>query len=282
MEIKFHNVSHTYTSLTSKKQALGRINLTIQEGKINGIIGSSGSGKTTLIEMINGLIIPTEGYIKVGRHRIEHGHKIENINQLRRHIGLVFQFPEDQFFADTVKEELMLGMKCFHYKEKSMDKHIVAALKMVELDESYLERNPFSLSNGEKRKVAIASILAYNPAILILDEPTIGLDTRGKNNLMKIIRTLMKRYRKTIIIVSHDVDMLHKLVDYVYVLNQGNLVLEGKKYDVFTKVEELHSYDLEVPRTILFSKKVLDTKGIKLGYRNELNDLIKDIYRYVK
>jgi len=282
MEIRFNNVSFSYNEkLKSKKQALTNINLDIKKGKINGIIGRSGSGKTTLVELINALLIPTIGNIKVDDFIIEKGKKIININNLRVNIGLIFQFPEEQFFNLKVKEEIKFGMTYFNVKTEEIDKRCIDALKMVGLDETYLERETFKLSSGEKRKVAIASILAFNPKVVILDEPTIGLDSLSKKNLISLIRKLKTRYHKTIIIITHDVDLLHQISDYIFVLDNGKVVLEGNKYEVFTN-DELTNYGLVPPKIIEFEKLVQKKKNIKLGHRDDINDLIKDIYRYAK
>lgn len=283
MEIKFNNVDYIYSHKTPfAKLALNDINIDIKNGLINGIIGKSGSGKSTLIELIDALIIPTNGNVVVGEHTIEKQHKISNIKDLRSSVGIVFSSPEEQFFNNTVFDEIAFGMRAFKYKLSIMQTRVSDALKMVGLNDDYLTRDPFTLSNGEMRKVAIASVLAYNPKVIIFDEPSVGLDDASKNNLIKIIRTLKKRYHKTIIIATHDVDMLHKIVDYIYVLNDGKIVLEGTKYDVFKQELELAKYGIAVPRIMAFSNLVLEKKQIKIGYRDDVNDLIKDIYRYVK
>ncbi|MEG0826697.1 MAG: energy-coupling factor ABC transporter ATP-binding protein [Bacilli bacterium] len=161
-------------------------------------------------------------------------------------------------------------------------KLISDTLKMVDLDESLLQRDPFTLSSGEKRKLAIASILIYNPKIILMDEPTIGLDYKSRENLIKIIRNLKTEYKKTIIIVSNDVDLIHKISDYIYILKEGNLLLSGNKYDVFKNTKLLRENNINIPKLIEFSDYVLINKRIKIGYRDEINDLIKDIYRYAK
>ena len=281
MEVKFNHVFYVYNEKTPlSKMVLGDINATFKEGKITSIMGKSGSGKTTLIELINALIIPTKGNIQVGSKVISKTRKIKNINNLRYKIGLVFQVPEEQFFCKTVKEEIEFGMKYFNKSVKSIQKHISDALIMMGLDDSYLNRNPFTLSSGEMRKVAIASVLAFNPKVIILDEPTIGLDNKSKENLIKIIKLLKNRYKKTIIVVSNDTDLLLKISDHVILLDKGKIVLEGNKYDVFK--QDIEKYSLKRPKIIEFEQLVLEKKGIKIGYRDDINDLMKDVYRYVK
>lgn len=283
MEIEYKKVSYTYNINSPLKQvALKNINLAIKENKINTIIGKSGSGKTTLIEIMNALLVPTKGEVIIDNDIISQKGNIKNINSLRKKVGLIFQFPEEQFFNLTVKKEIEFGLLNFKYNPEKIDKHISDALKMVGLNDSYLDRNPFKLSNGEQRKVAIASVLAYNPKVIVFDEPTVGLDYESKNNLIKLIRMLKNRYNKTIVIISHDIDFVHKISDNVILLNKGEIVAAGDKYTIFTDFDLLEKYDICMPKVIEFSYKVLKNKGVKMGYRDEINDLLKDIYRYVK
>ena len=284
MEVKFENVSFSYNPNTSiEKEVLKNINLIIEEGKITSIIGKSGSGKTTIAELIDFLIIPTEGKITIGENEITPKKStLSKTKKIRKDVGLVFQFPEEQFFNMTVEDEIAFSLKYYKYKTDELKKRVLDSLTMVGLDESYLKRNPFTLSNGEKRKVAIASTLALNPKIIIFDEPTIGMDSQSKKKFISLLRKLKTRYQKTIILISHDIDFIHVLSDYIYVLDNKSIYMEGKKYDVFKRQEELENIEIKVPKMIEFSNLVKNTKGIKIGYRDNINDLIKDIYRYVK
>lgn len=277
MEIKFQNVEYSYSK--NGKKVLDGVNIKIGKERITGITGPSGSGKTTLIEMINALRIPTKGKVIVGDVIVSKKKKIEDIKKFRSKIGMVFQFPEEQFFCDTVDKEIAFGLEQFHYE---IEENVILAMEMVDLDMSFLSRDPFSLSNGEMRKVAIASALAYNPEVLILDEPTIGLDMASKKSLIKVLTTIKARYKKTIIIVSHDVDFICKVADDTIVLKDGNVLVSGKSIDVFKEESLLQENDISVPRTITFSNYVLKEKNIYLGYRSEVNDLVKDILRHVK
>jgi len=268
MEIKFNNVDFSYKKINyQEKEVLKDINIVLKEGIITTIIGKSGSGKTTILELISSIIVPTNGEIK-----------FDNVNK----IGFLFQFPEEQFFNQTVKKELEIILKLNNYKTKDKQKRISDSLKMVGLNDSYLNMNPFNLSNGEKRKLALSSVLILNPDVLLLDEPTIGLDDKSKNELINLIRLLKKRYNKTIVIASHDMDFIHKITDYIYVLDNKSIILEGDKYSVFKKEEELNNINIKVPKLIEFSNRVLKLTKIKIGYSDDINDLIKDIYRYVK
>lgn len=281
MEIKFNDVSFSYNLKTPlEKEVLKNINLEIENGKVTGLIGKSGSGKSTMVQLINALNFPTKGNLEVGTFLIDSKkRKIKKINDLRVNIGLIFQFPEEQFFNMTVFDEISFGMKYFKFKTKDIEKRIANALKMVGLNKDYIYRNPFTLSSGEKRKIVIASILAYNPSILILDEPTIGLDSISKKKLLELIITLKNRYKKTIIIVSHDVDLIHQISDKIVVLHDGKVVLEGNKYEVFKHEEDLKKYGIKLPKAIEFSNLVYKKTGKKIGYRDDINDILKDVYR---
>lgn len=267
MEIELKNVCFSYEKINyEKKEILKDINMKLESGKISALIGKSGSGKTTLLELIDSIIIPTKGEII-----------IEDVNK----IGFLFQFPEEQFFNKTVKKELEVVLKLSNYK-KDINKRISDALQMVDLNDEYLNKNPFELSSGEKRKIALATVLILNPKVILLDEPTIGLDDKSKQEMIKLIRMLKNRYNKTILIATHDMNFIHKIADYIYVLDNKKIIMEGDKYTIFKQEEKLNKIKIKVPDLISFSNKVQKQKQIKIGYRDDINDLIKDIYRYAK
>ena len=280
MEIEFYDVDYIYNEkLKLSKKALDNINLIIDENKIYGLIGENGSGKTTFLQLINNLLIPSAGELKVEGHVLKKGKKQSNINSLRKRVGLVFQFPEEQFFESTVEKEIAFALKNFNIKDSRTK--IINVLKMVDLDESYLDLNPFQLSSGDKRKIAIASTLVYNPKILMLDEPTVGLDYINKRNLLSLLRRLNTRYNKTILIVSHDTDMLYRLVDNVIILKDGQILIEGPKDEVFRNNKLLKDKNIPIPNIVKFSKLVFEKKKIKLGEYDDIKDLIKAVYRSV-
>lgn len=282
MEIKFENVSYSYLENTPLQvDALKDITTTIIPNKINALIGPSGSGKSTMIELINGLKLPTKGIIHVGNHKLKKNTRIVGANKLRSEIGVVFQNPEDQFFQKTVKKEIEFGMKYFGYKTDKINQRIQSALKMVGLDDSYLLRSPFELSGGEKRKVAIASVLAFNPEVIILDEPTNGLDTTSKESLISLIKMLRDKYNKTVIVVSHDVDVMYRFVDNVIILSNGNILLQGDKYEVFKNIELLTNNGVKVPRIVEFLHKTECKTGKYLGKIDNVEDLTKEIVKNV-
>lgn len=272
MEIKFDKVNFTYKKINyCEHEVLKNINIKLKAGKINAIVGKSGSGKTTLLELITGILKPTTGKVLIDEK------KIDNLNNAFD-IGYVSQ-DNNQFLQKTVKEELEMLLKLYNYKLKEKKKRINDSLIMVGLNEKYLNLNINNLSSGEKKKLALASALILNPSILIIDEPVIGLDRKTKEELKKIFRILKTRYNKTIIFVSNNLDFVLEVADYVYVLYDKEIVLEGKKIDVLSKTDILKKCGIIGPNITSFENLVLTKKQIKIGYRYEINDLIKDIYR---
>ena len=272
MEIKFDKVNFTYKKINyCEHEVLKNINIKLKTGKINAIVGKSGSGKTTLLELITGILKPTTGKVLIDEK------EIDNLNNAFD-IGYVSQ-DNNQFLQKTVKEELEMLLKLYNYKLKEKKKRVNDSLIMVGLNEKYLNLNINNLSSGEKKKLALASALILNPSILIIDEPVIGLDRKTKEELKKIFRILKTRYNKTIIFVSNNLDFVLEVTDYVYVLYDKEIVLEGKKIDVLSKTDILKKYGIIGPNITSFENLVLTKKQIKIGYRYEINDLIKDIYR---
>lgn len=278
MEVIFRNVSFSYNhGLKNEKQALKDINLCFDSNLIHGIIGPIGSGKSTMLELMNGITKPTFGDIVVGKYELHK--KNFDFNKFRYDVGLVYQFPEKQFFCNTVGEEIAFSQKVFNKKNKYLKSKVIKMLKMVGLDETYINRSPFSLNGGEKRRVAIASVLISNPKLLIMDEPTIGLDNNSKKKLMKLLCTLKTKYLKTIIIVTHDVDMLYEIVDNVVVLSKGKVIKEGSKIEVFGDVDYLNKNNTPIPNVVKVEKMIYDQLGIDLGYLPNMNSLVRSIVK---
>ena len=260
MEIKISDVYFSYDNVV-----FDNFSCLIRDG-ISAIVGKSGSGKSTLLNLIDGLSI-FNGSISIG--------SLDNYK-----IGYLFQDSYDQVFSSSVYMEIEFGLKMF--KCSDIDKKVRDSIKLVGLDESYLSRNPLDLSYGECRKVMLASILAYDPDVVILDNPSLGLDNKSKKELIRLLKSLKKDYNKTIIVVSNDINFLHKFVDYVYLLKDGKVYLEGSKYDVFSNESIMNECGLFVPDVLHFSNVVRRKKNVNIGYRDEINDLIKDVYRYAK
>lgn len=274
--VELENINYSI----GNNKIIKNINIKFEDEKITYLIGKNGSGKTTLLEIIDMLVKPDNGELIIDDKSINNIKEKELVN-IRKNIGLVFQNPEEQFFCETVKKELEFGMNIFKYDKKTREKRIKDSLTMVGLPEEYLNRNPMSLSRSDMRKLSIACVLALNPKIILLDEPTINLDDLNKKVLIDLLKRLKRKYHKTIIITSHDMNFILKTADYIYVINNGGKVLEGNKYDVF-KNEELLKYNILPPKIIEFSNIVRNTKNIKLEYRDDINDLMKDIYRHAK
>lgn len=277
MEVKFNNVSY----VSNKKQIIDNFNIELKEGKINGFIGPNGSGKTTIVQMINGRIYPTKGDIMIEKFKIKSNKNDDNIKNLYLNISTMGQHLEEHFFCESVQKELTLSLESYNYRKEKIDKHIKDAIKMVGLSEKYLSRDPLELSSSEMRKVMLAKGLAINPKILILDEPSIGLDAEDKRELIKLLKTIKRRYNKTIIIISQDIEFIHQLVDYLFIFKDGKILIEGDKYEVFKQRELLERNGIQIPKIIQFELLVLNNKNIKLGFREEINDLIKDILRNI-
>ena len=277
MQIKIKNLSYTYLSKTPNEvEALHNVSLEIPEKKITSIIGHTGSGKSTLIQTLNGLMIPTEGEVEVGEYKVTNNkRKNKNIKQLRKKLAIVFQFPEYQLFEETVEKDVAFGLK--NYGVKESDAIILAhkALKQVGIDESFYKRSPFELSGGEKRRVAIAGIIALNPDILVLDEPTAGLDPLGS----EIILNLIKEFNvegKTIILVTHDMNIVLNHSDHVIVLNEGQVAFEGTPSELF--LGDVSRYSIDVPELFKFAKSLKDNGlDIDISKIKTIDDLIFEI-----
>lgn len=272
MEVKLNNVSF----ISADKKILDNINIKFHFDEVNAIIGSNGSGKTTICELLSTNLIPSSGSIDIDSIKIDNSNAYDS-KAIRFNIGVINEFPDNQFFFETVKKEIASVLEYFNYPSDKIDKRVLDSLKMVGLDESYLYRDPLSLSCGEARKLSIAMTLAINPEIIILDNPTIGMDINDKKNLIKILKTIKRRYDKTIVIITHDIEFIHSFIDYIFVIHKGKVVLEGDKYQVFKQEELLKKYGIKIPEIIKF--KLLSDNKAKLFYRDDINDLIKDILR---
>ena len=275
MGIKISNVFYTYNSKSPNSTlALNDVSLTIEDHSFVAFVGETGSGKSTLMQNLNALLVPTSGQIEVDDFVITpKAKKNKRVKELRKHLGLVFQFPEYQLFEETVEKDVAFGPKNFGLDEKTALEKAHQAILSVGLDESYFERSPFDLSGGEKRRVAIAGILAIEPDILVLDEPTAGLDPRGVSDLMSLV-CKMHEMGKTIILVTHDMDVVMKYCEKVYVLKKGQLAFEGNPYQLFAQDNE--DLSIEVPVLYELARK-LKQKGMKLDIENirNVDDFIK-------
>lgn len=263
MGITLEGVNYTYQAGTPfEGRALFDINLSIKEGSYTAFIGHTGSGKSTIMQLLNGLNIPTEGAVIVDDIKITAESKSKEIKPVRKKVGLVFQFPESQLFEETVLKDVAFGPQNFGVSLEDAEKLAREKLAMVGIKEELFEKNPFELSGGQMRRVAIAGILAMEPEVLVLDEPTAGLDPKGRRELMTLFKELHQS-GMTIVLVTHLMDDVANYADYVNVLEGGKLVRSGYPKEVFQDVDFLESKQLGVPKITKFAQKLVK-RGLRL------------------
>ena len=262
MDIRFEQVGFTYQPNSPFEQrVLFDIDLAIKEGSYTALVGHTGSGKSTLLQHLNALLKPTSGTVTIGDRVITAETNNKNLKPIRQKVGIVFQFPEAQIFEETVERDIAFGPKNFGVPEEEANRLAAKTLEMVGLDESYLQRSPFDLSGGQMRRVAIAGVLAMEPEVLVLDEPTAGLDPQGRKEMMEMFARLHHENKITIVLVTHLMDDVADFSDYVYVLEKGTLVKQGTPREVFQEVEWLQAKQLGVPTATAFAQKLV-TRGI--------------------
>ena len=260
MGISLKNVSYTYQSGTPfERRALFDMTVTIKDGSYTAFIGHTGSGKSTIMQLLNGLYLPTSGQVKVDDTIINSQSKNKEIKPIRKKVGLVFQFPESQLFAETVLEDIAFGPQNFGVSKEEAEQRALESLRLVGLSDELRDQNPFDLSGGQMRRVAIAGILAMQPDILVLDEPTAGLDPQGRKELMSLFKQLHLS-GITIVLVTHLMDDVADYATAVNVMEKGRLVLSGTPKDVFQKVAFLKEKQLGVPKITEFALQ-LQEKG---------------------
>ncbi len=258
MGIALENVSFTYQEGTPlASAALSDVSLTIEDGSYTALIGHTGSGKSTILQLLNGLLVPSQGSVRVFDTLITSTSKNKDIRQIRKQVGLVFQFAENQIFEETVLKDVAFGPQNFGVSEEDAEQIAREKLALVGIDESLFDRSPFELSGGQMRRVAIAGILAMEPAILVLDEPTAGLDPLGRKELMNLFKKLHQS-GMTIVLVTHLMDDVAEYANQVYVMEKGRLVKSGKPSDVFQDVVFMEEMQLGVPKITAFCKRLAD------------------------
>lgn len=262
MAINFQDVSFTYQEGTPfEGRALFDVNLDIEDGSYTAFIGHTGSGKSTIMQLLNGLLVPTSGRVTVDGKIITSQSKNKDIKQIRKEVGLVFQFPESQLFEETVLKDVAFGPQNFGVSKDNAERIAREKLALVGISEDLFEKNPFELSGGQMRRVAIAGILAMEPKVLVLDEPTAGLDPKGRRELMSLFKKLHDS-GMTIVLVTHLMDDVANFATKVYVLEKGKIILSGIPKDIFQNVELLESKQLGVPKITQFAYQ-LALKGKK-------------------
>ncbi|MBS5986454.1 energy-coupling factor transporter ATPase [Clostridium sp.] len=256
MSIKIESLTHIYMPGSPfEKVALKDINLTINDNDFVALIGHTGSGKSTLIQHLNGLLSPTKGKIYIDD--IDITEKNVKLVDIRKKVGLVFQYSEYQLFEETIEKDIEFGPKNLGLSDEEIHQRVVKAMEMVGLDyNEYKDKSPFDLSGGQKRRVAIAGVIAMNPKTLILDEPTAGLDPKGRDDILTQIKKLHDDYGMTIILVSHSMEDVANIADKVIVMNNGSVELQGPIDTVFKEVEKLESIGLAVPQVTYLMLKL--------------------------
>ena len=264
MSIKIENLVHVYMPKSPfEKVALNNVNIEINEGEFVALIGHTGSGKSTLIQHMNGLLKPTSGRIVVdGEDITKDGVKLTDI---RKKVGLVFQYPEYQLFEETIEKDIAFGPNNLELSSEEVSRRVKKSMEMVGLDyETYKNVSPFDLSGGQKRRVAIAGVIAMEPKVLILDEPTAGLDPQGRDDILEQIKLLHEKYKMTIVLVSHSMEDVGKLAQRIVVMNKGKVELLGKPSEVFKEVETLEKIGLAVPQ-VTYLMRVLRERGFDVS-----------------
>lgn len=262
MPIEIKHLDHVYMPGSPfETKALDDVTLTINDGEFIGLIGHTGSGKSTLVQYLNGLLKPTKGSVIVDGMDVNS--KETDIREIRRRVGLVFQYPEYQLFEETVRKDVSFGPRNLGCSEEEIEERVVKACEQVGLNKSMLDMSPFDLSGGNKRRVAIAGVLAMRPRVLVLDEPTAGLDPRGRKELSELIRKLHEDEGNTVVMVSHSMDDVANMTERIIVMNQGHVAMDGTPREVFSHPQELIDMHLGVPAAAQLALE-LRKRGFKL------------------
>ncbi|ARI75368.1 energy-coupling factor ABC transporter ATP-binding protein [Halobacillus mangrovi] len=279
MDITFENVSYVYQPNSPfEHRALNDLSFSIQSGSFVAIIGHTGSGKSTLIQHLNGLLQPTDGKVSIGEYQMKAGEKNKDLKKLREKVGVVFQYPEHQLFEETVAKDIAFGPHNFGVEEKEISRRTKEAIQATHLPEELLERSPFDLSGGQMRRVAISGVLAMNPEVLVLDEPTAGLDPNGQREIMDMFHHLHKTKQLTTILVTHSMEDALAYADHIIILNHGEVYREGTPLEIFKQQEALKAVQLDVPEVIEFISKVNEEFNTSIEYKGQtIAELAKEL-----
>ncbi|MBI1630685.1 energy-coupling factor ABC transporter ATP-binding protein [Bacillus safensis] len=263
MDITIKELEHRYQMKTPfERLALYNVNASIKEGSYVAVIGHTGSGKSTLLQHLNGLLKPTKGSIALGETILQANKKQKDMKPLRKKVGIVFQFPEHQLFEETILKDICFGPMNFGVPQEKAEAKAKEMLKLVGLPESLLSRSPFELSGGQMRRVAIAGVLAMEPEVLVLDEPTAGLDPRGRKEIMDMFYDLHQKANLTTILVTHSMEDAAHYADQMIVMHKGTVKATGTPRELFAKRTDMSSFGLDLPETIKFQQTVEEKLGI--------------------
>lgn len=262
--IEINNLTHIYSEgLPFEKKAVDDISLKVEENEFIGLIGHTGSGKSTFIQHLNGLLKPSSGEIIIDGTRVDKSGA--NLTDLRKKVGLVFQYPEYQLFEETIERDIAFGPKNLDISEEEVQERVKSSMESVGLDyETYKDKSPFELSGGLKRRVAIAGVLAMEPKVLILDEPTAGLDPRGRDEILSEIKSIHEKRKMTVILVSHSMEDVAKIAERIVVLDKGKVFLDGEPREIFREEDKLLGVGLGIPQ-ITSLMRTLKKKGLDIN-----------------
>jgi energy-coupling factor transport system ATP-binding protein len=257
MDISLKNVEYRYSANTPfERLAISNVSIDIPTGEYLAIIGHTGSGKSTVLQHLNALLKPTKGTVLIGSREIKAGRKEKNLKGIREKVGIVFQFPEHQLFEETVEKDICFGPLNFGVSEREAKRRAHEAIKQVGLSEEILAKSPFDLSGGQMRRVAIAGVLAMEPDCIVLDEPTAGLDPRGRKEIMDLFYQLHLERKLSTVLVTHSMEDAARYADEIVIMHKGTVLQKGKPAEVFSSPEELLAHGLDVPDVIRFQMKL--------------------------
>ncbi|MEH7386641.1 energy-coupling factor ABC transporter ATP-binding protein [Bacillus sp. JJ1521] len=280
MDITIEKLEHRYQIRSPfERLALYDVNADIKSGSYTAIIGHTGSGKSTILQHLNGLLQPTSGSITIGDRTITSKQKEKNLKPLRKNVGVVFQFPEHQLFEETVEKDICFGPLNFGVSLEEAQERAKQTIKMVGLTQEYLTKSPFDLSGGQMRRVAIAGILAMNPQVLVLDEPTAGLDPRGRFEIMEMFYKLHKERGLTTVLVTHSMEDASRYADQIFVMEKGTIKFQGSPVEIFSNPEQVLHLGLDVPEAVRLKGLLEDKLGIEIPRTASLS--VDEIVRYV-
>ena len=284
MRITLDDVEYRYQVNTPFEHlALHDVNISMESGSYTAVIGHTGSGKSTLLQHLNALLKPTKGRVLIGERTIEAGKKEKLLRPIRQKVGIVFQFPEHQLFEETIEKDICFGPMNFGVSEVEAKKLARKAIVQVGLDEDILDKSPFDLSGGQMRRVAIAGVLAMEPEVLVLDEPTAGLDPRGRKEIMDMFYSLHKARGISTILVTHSMEDAAKYADEIIIMHKGTVFKKGTPQEIFSQPEQLLELGLDVPDTVRFQIKLQKELGIRFDHPClNIEDLAVEIDKAMK
>ncbi|WP_243355300.1 energy-coupling factor ABC transporter ATP-binding protein [Bacillus litorisediminis] len=284
MDIILEEVEYKYQPGTPfERLAIHDINIEIPSGTFMAIIGHTGSGKSTVLQHLNALLKPTKGKVKIGDRVIEAGVKESNLKPIRQKVGIVFQFPEHQLFDETVLKDVCFGPMNYGISKEEAKGRAIRAIKQVGLTEEILDKSPFDLSGGQMRRVAIAGVLAMEPDVIVLDEPTAGLDPRGRKEIMEMFKKLHDERNLSTILVTHSMEDASQFADQIIVMQKGTVMRKGTPAEIFASPEELIELGLDVPEVVKFRLMVEKKLGITFPTPSmNMEELAFQIAQYVK